>query len=79
MPPRRVTRTRASRLSAALGLDFRVLRELAVRLRDAYAADPSNAALARELRVTLLAMARQRPEDRNPVLAELMAMVREVP
>ncbi len=56
-----------------------MLRELAVRLRDAYAADPSNAALARELRVTLLALAGQRPEDRNPVLAELMAMVREVP
>jgi hypothetical protein len=47
------------------------LARLAGRLRDAYAADPGNASLARELRMTLLAL--REPGDKvDPEIAEFL-------
>jgi hypothetical protein len=48
------------------------LRELAVRLLEAYVADPGNASLAREARMTLLAIPPDAGED---PLDELRAML----
>ena len=55
-----------------VGLDPAVeLRRLAVRLAAAHCQDPANAALARELRNTLLALPSSRPED--PDVLDLLA------
>ena len=49
------------------------LLELAIWQRDAYAADPSNAILAREYRLTLLELAKGSEEDGKDPFAELLA------
>ena len=53
-----------------------LLRELAARLAGAYAQDPANAALARELRATLLAIPPP-PDDEPDWLEELRKPYRE--
>jgi hypothetical protein len=55
------------------------MRAMAVRLRDAYAADTSNTGLARELRLTLLALNGIEPPDDDDLMAELRAMTGEIP
>jgi hypothetical protein len=52
------------------------MRLLAGRLSAAYTADPGNAALARELRVTLLAVGGQGMQGADPVLAGLLETFR---
>jgi hypothetical protein len=57
----------------AAGLDpGQALRELAVRLLEAYAVDPGNASLAREARMTLLAIPPDAGEDPLGELRELL-------
>jgi hypothetical protein len=55
------------------------MTRLAGWLEAAHIADPGNAAIARELRLTLLALAGQKPDEGDPVLAELMAMAAGTP
>jgi hypothetical protein len=52
------------------------LERLAVRLHEAYRADPGNAALARETRVTLLALAADAPQE-DPEMAEFFRSLSE--
>jgi hypothetical protein len=55
------------------GLDPQAaLRDLAVQLAAAYAADPANASLAKELRSTLLVLAPRQDEDVKAELVKLM-------
>jgi hypothetical protein len=44
-----------------------MMRELAVRLTEAYEADPSNAVLAREVRLTLLAIEPETGPEWDPI------------
>jgi hypothetical protein len=65
--------------SAESGLDPQEsLRALARRLEAAHEADPSDAAVARELRATLLAVAAE-PEGDDDPLGELRALADAVP
>jgi hypothetical protein len=54
------------------------LEALAKRLQAAHEAAPGNASLARELRMTLLALPREDGDDDDP-LAELRALAGDVP
>jgi hypothetical protein len=49
------------------------MRNLGARLAGAYAADPGNAALARELRSTLVVLAGMVPDDGDDLLAEILS------
>lgn len=69
--PAEVQATFPARITDSSDLDpVRALRDLAVRLLEAHAADPGNASLAREARMTLLAIGPDAGED---PLADLIA------
>jgi hypothetical protein len=53
------------------------MRQLAGRLSAAYAVDPANAALARECRMTLLALGGQGMAGADPAVIELLATFRD--
>jgi len=64
---------------AAAGMDPQAsLRALAARLEAAHVTDPADAAVARELRATLLALPPPEIPDDDP-LAELLALDADVP
>jgi hypothetical protein len=64
----------ASNATSADDLDPRAeMRQLAARLIDAHQADRGNAALAREARATLLALAGMAPDDEDDEFAALLS------
>jgi hypothetical protein len=68
--------------SAAAGDRFdaaEAMRRLASRLVTAHESDSTNTAIARELRLTLLALSGEGPADDDGLMAELRAMTGEVP